>query len=170
VDGCDPREFARHIASYLRAADEKRPAAQPPLIAPAALEYEAASTLTTPPPEPVLAPMEFEDEVSAPVAFVEPEPEPEPLFVVDAEQQESPAVVVVDVEQPERPAVVVDDAALDRLVADLNRLLTTAPAAPPPVAVPVKAVDASAKGDEWGLFDPKRCGMEALLVKLKETS
>src|SRR5256885_5675168 len=34
VDGCDPDEFARHIASYLKAADEKRSAAHSPVISP----------------------------------------------------------------------------------------------------------------------------------------
>jgi len=40
VDGCDPEEFARHIASYLKAADEKRAAAQPPDISPVSLPLQ----------------------------------------------------------------------------------------------------------------------------------
>jgi hypothetical protein len=34
ADGCDPEEFARHIASYLEVADQKRAPAQLPVMSP----------------------------------------------------------------------------------------------------------------------------------------
>src|SRR5437764_5273931 len=80
VAGCDPEEFARHIASYLKAADEKRSGAQPRLMNPGMLEYDSvapvvAPAAAVPPPEspaeeePMvlpITPIEVVDEVSAP--------------------------------------------------------------------------------------------------------
>jgi len=97
--GCDPEVFARHIASYLMAAAEKRASAQ-----------TAA---------PVLVP----------IAQAEPEPEP-----------------------------------------PMARQESLTPIEPPPAAVEVVPVAAEprAPADEWGLFDPKEAGLEALLTRLRQ--
>jgi len=216
--GCDPEEFARHVASYLQEAAEKRAIAQPRVVGPAVLEYDAVAPAPTPPAKagppvwpvspveeaPVPEPIDF----SAPVASVDTTTETDwPVDPVSIE------VSVVDV-QPRKPPVVVDNDALDRLAANLNLLFSASEgmrvggpvkpvavresiarpdnyhgsAAPAPTLEQL-ALDADSRqrgdieprpqrvephagpnstGDEWGLFDPKYCGLEALLVRIKD--
>lgn len=140
VDGCDPEEFARHVASYLAAADEKR--AQPPVIGPAEPEYEAGT--------PAIR------------QSIAPQPAELPVETVD------------EARRCDAPPVVVDKNALDRLASDLNRLFTAGAAGseqesakPLPESVEPPR-DPNSTADEWGLFDPKQCGIEVVLAKLKE--
>jgi hypothetical protein len=147
MDGCDPEEFARHVASYLKASDEKRATAQPPVIGPAVSGYDEATPVETQPVEPPPAAKSRAEETV----------------------------------EPDTPPIVVDSDSLDRLVADLHELFETVrpvpvetPPGPPqafelPVEIePRRDLDSTA--DEWGLFDPKQCGLDTLLEKLKATT
>ena len=175
VDGCDPEEFAKHIASYLEAAAEKRTVAPPPVIGPGVPGYDAVTPAVK--------------QAAVPPPTEWPEPEPEYIVPIDAPEEVS------------APAAS-DPDPLDRLVSDLNRLFASArdddhpggaaPVLNPPAAEPDSRVQEPAKpviepentrrqlarvepqpdqnstGNEWGLYDPKECGLEALLLKLKD--
>jgi hypothetical protein len=250
VAGCDPEEFARHIASYLKAADEKRSTAQPRLMSPALLEYDAvapvaAPAAAVPPPEspaedePMvqpITPIEAVDAVSASIVVQDDVIDlSAPVAAIDMTSEIDVPVEPVRLEvsagdgRPRTPPATVDNDALDRLVSNLDLLFAAAhatplraPVGPAPVgpalvrdrvaradydrgsAAPAPSLeqlavevdsrrrdlsapvierqeveprpagaveldpDPKPTGDEWGLFDAKHCGIEALLVKLRE--
>ena len=116
VTGCEPEEFGKHIASYLKEADQKRAAAPPPVIGPGVPGYD--------PVTPTLMQ----------AAVPPPTESPEPQFVMPME-------------------------ALEEVEPEDTARLSVRPEPRP---------DPNSPEDEWGLFDPKECGIEALMVKLKE--
>src|SRR5712671_5890939 len=97
-EGCDPEEFARHIASYLKTADEKRAPAQPLVMSPAGLEYDTA-----------VAPRQTQPVAPPPEELAWEEPLAQPLTPIEAVEE---VAVVAD----EEVAVVADNDRLDRLV------------------------------------------------------
>jgi hypothetical protein len=174
-EGCDPDEFARHIKSYLDSAADKRASAQVPIPMPdITLESDLAAL------DPALHPRPDYDSINA-------------LVPLDAEEFDSAVAAYLRVEAEklainQAPAVVTeagaDENAFDRLVAELDALSAAGREASLPLAQTLQVVQPLAPiagranaepqakqrppQDEWGLFDPRQCGTEAVLIKLKE--
>ena len=211
--GCEPKIFAEHVATYLEQglvermelesvapeavvpeAVEPEPVlpelAAPPIEAAAAAEEEGAWLLTqTLEAKPAIAEPVAEEVDTAPVVQLTP------AYELPAEVVEEPPVT--DRSQPQvltmpreviplQPLEVVflppevitvrDDGWNDSRYVDRHDCDTVVlPRQPAPVQadVPastpvVAASDAPPVMDEWGLFDPSKCGFSALLDKLDE--
>ena len=196
--GCEPKMFAEHVAAYLEqglvepiedvgaeAAPAPRllePAPQPELLepapepvpyeptpevvvaAPSAAEEDEGLWLLTRSPQVI----EFTDEPAStepdtlPLGVPAPVPSPQVLTLPSEVRPLAPFEVVF-----EPPPVITirddfEDPALRRAVAESAPLpaeLVSPEAASDPL-IPVQ--------DEWGLFDPSKCGFAALLQKLDE--
>jgi hypothetical protein len=132
VDGCDHDEFAKHIASYLHTAQEKRTAAPVPSLSPRL-------------PEPVESlPVTRGAVVEEPVL----ETPPQAQRVVDAARE-------LESSLDRRVADLAARFAAARTVAGAE--VPVAPRQDPPVEPPAIEPGASqTSSNEWGLFDPKR--------------
>jgi hypothetical protein len=170
-EGCDPDEFARHIKSYLDSAADKRASAQVPIpMQDITLESDLVA------PDPALHPRPDYDSINA-------------LVPLDGEDFNSAVAAYLQVEAEklridQAPAVVTeagaDGNAFDRFIAELDALSAAGlpPAQTLQVVQPLAPVAARSNPepqakqrpaqDEWGLFDPRQCGTEAVLIKLKE--
>jgi CheY-like chemotaxis protein len=192
--GCEPKMFAEHVSAYLEQGlvegMEDVPALPEP--APEPIVHELTSS---PLPEPesdtfitevhVSAPhaaeedeglwlltrspqvIEFSDEPAsepdtAPLGLLPPVPSPQVLTLPTEVRPIAPFEVVFEPPQVITVRDDLDDLGLRRSVAE--------PVPPPAVLVPLEAAaDALAPvQDEWGLFDPSKCGFAALLEKLEE--
>ena len=85
----------------------------------------------------------------------------------------NPPVVVDEIAppvlMPSSPSTV-DEEGFKRLIGELSLLFASVGTTFGAQADPSSPATArsSTHGDEWGLFDPKRCGVEALIAKLRE--
>jgi len=203
--GCEPKIFAEHVATYLEQGQVGRmemgnvapepvapePAA-PPIEVTVAAEEEGAwlltQTLETGPAidEPVAEEVDTAPIVQLTPAYELPAEvveEPSPVMAARSEPQiltMPPEVIPMqDLEVVFLPPeiITVRDDGWDQLRyaarQDYDTAVIPRPAASihadMPASTPVVAAsDAPPVMDEWGLFDPSKCGFEALLDKLDE--
>jgi hypothetical protein len=198
AQGCEPQVFAEHVGTYLDQRQSERmemegvepaPVAPAPLEVVAAAEDEGAWLLTQTPKaapeidEPVAAEVDTAPIVHLTSAYeLPPEVVEEPPVTAPDEPQvltmPREVIPLQDLEVVFLPPeiITVRDDGWDQLRhaarhdADTAMIPRGAPIRPEvPSSTPVVAAsDAPPVMDEWGLFDPSKCGFEALLDKLDE--